>query len=80
MKVLHIFLILFSVSICLGSIDFDITYETTDVSIDSVVYDVIQYHTISISDHFMLPTGDEAGVPCIPRVCHTYLLPPNMEI
>ncbi len=80
MKVLPIFLILFSVSFCLGSIDFDITCETTDVSIDSMVYDVVQYHTISISDHFSLPAGDEAGVPCIPRVCHTYLLPPDMEI
>jgi len=63
MKVSLIFLILLSLAFAYGSIDFDITCETTDVQIDSMVYDVVQYHTVSISDHFVLPTGDEAGVP-----------------
>jgi len=78
-------MILFIMFTILGTVSDDIVFEPvamqSDLSIDTLIFEGVEYHLISI-DGFESPMNDiqNAGHPSLPSTVSTFLLPPDIRI
>ena len=68
------------VSVSYAGIVINPSITTSDIVIDTVEVDGVEYHMISVEGFETYPDVDAIGTPCLPFRSHCFLLPPQIQI